>query len=662
VLKFVFDDSPLLSCKVKEVVVLASHSLLNRLFHNEIGRPTFHIFIKYIALTMLIIYPIASIQAFFFYDDTSPTFFLAPTLASLIIGSLLANAALLKYQLQHKSEQFRAIADLAQEFTYLRSTDGRYEYISPSCIDLTGYDQQTFYDTPNLMNQLIHPDDMAIWKRHMHSVNNNGTPESFDLRLLSKDGSTVWFNHTCMPVSDKENQQIGVRSTNLDITKRKKIEEKLSYQSLHDDLTGLFNRREFKRLIQEMLTSNVHDKTEHALCYIDLDQFKVVNDTCGHAAGDEMLRQLSVVLKKVIRASDTLARLGGDEFGILMTNCAIEDAYQIASLLQTEIQNYYFQFEEHRFRVTGSIGLVPIVGRGSTLTGLLKDADAACYMAKDSGRNRIHVYHIDDEDLTQRHSEMQWVKRIQQALTEDRFCLYAQSIESLNNSDKMHYELLIRMQDEHGRIVPPGAFLPAAERYNLIVQVDRWVIDNAFRLLEENPRILDEVDFISINLSGHSLTDVGVLDFIISKLKQYSVDGNRFCFEITETAAISHLLLAENFIIELKKFGCRFALDDFGSGLSSFGYLKNLPVDYLKIDGVFVKDMMEDKIDYAMVKAINQIGHIMGMQTIAEFVEHDKTKHMLKEMGVDYAQGYAIHKPQPFHEILKLTLNNVSDS
>jgi EAL domain-containing protein (putative c-di-GMP-specific phosphodiesterase class I) len=257
---------------------------------------------------------------------------------------------------------------------------------------------------------------------------------------------------------------------------------------------------------------------------------------------------------------------------------------------------------------------------------------------------------------------MQWVNRIQQALTENRFCLYAQSIESLKESDKTHYELLIRMQDEQGGIIPPGAFLPAAERYNLIVQIDRWVIANAFRLLAENPIFVGNIDFISINLSGHSLTDDSVLAFIVSKLNQHRVEGSKFCFEITETAAISNLLMAENFIRELKEFGCQFALDDFGSGLSSFGYLKNLPVDYLKIDGIFVKDMMEDKIDYAMVKSIHEIGHIMGMQTIAEFVESDEIKDMLSELGVDYAQGYAIHKPQAFQEILKLTLNNAKEN
>ncbi|MFT6987906.1 MAG: EAL domain-containing protein (putative c-di-GMP-specific phosphodiesterase class I) [Psychromonas sp.] len=257
---------------------------------------------------------------------------------------------------------------------------------------------------------------------------------------------------------------------------------------------------------------------------------------------------------------------------------------------------------------------------------------------------------------------MQWVNRIQKALAENRFCLYAQSIESLKDSNKAHYELLVRMQDVNGGIIPPGAFLPSAERYNLIVQLDLWVIDKTFCLLHLNPSFLDKVDFISINLSGHSLTDESVLEFIILKFSQYKIDGKKFCFEITETAAISHIVVAERFILALKKLGCKFALDDFGSGLSSFGYLKNLPVDYLKIDGIFVKDMMEDKIDHAMVKAIHEIGHIMGMQTIAEFVENKGIKAMLSELGVDYAQGYGIHRPQPFEEILGLLSHNQSAS
>jgi len=477
-----------------------------------------------------------------------------------------------------------------------------------------------------------------------------------------KDGTTFWNEFEVTPIANETGWYTHWISVQRDVTQRKLVEEKLNYQSSHDELTGLVNRREFERRAEELLASIVDGRSEHAACYIDLDQFKVVNDTCGHAAGEELLRQLGALLKNSIRKGDTLSRLGGDEFGVLIKNCSTENSFKVASYIKSIIEDYRFIYEGQSFRVSASIGLVPIFDSKTTLSRLMKNADAACYLAKDYGRNRIHIYNENNEDLTLRHGEMQWVNRIQKALAENRFCLYAQSIESLKDHNKLHYELLIRMQDVNGVIIPPGAFLPAAERYNLIVQLDLWVIEKAFCLLRLHPSFLNKVDFISINLSGHSLTDESVLTFIISKFKQYNMDAKKFCFEITETAAISHILIAERFILELKKLGCKFALDDFGSGLSSFGYLKSLPIDYLKIDGVFVKDIVEDKIDYAMVKAINEIGHTIGMQTIAEFVKSQGIKEILTELGVDFAQGYSIHRPQPFEEILGLLSRNQSAS
>ncbi len=440
----------------------------------------------------------------------------------------------------------------------------------------------------------------------------------------------------------------------LDITERKKGEAKLSYQSSHDALTGLINRREFERRTERLLSSIKQVKAEHALCYMDLDQFKVVNDTCGHAAGDELLRQLGTVLQEVVRHRDTLARLGGDEFGVLMEHCPLDDAHRVATAIQTAIQDFHFLWEGRSFRVGASMGLVPITNTTPNLTELLKGADAACYMAKDKGRNRIHVHHRDDKALSARHGEMQWVSRLQHALAENRFCLYAQAIAPLNNSQERHYELLVRMLDEEGNLVPPGAFLPAAERYNLITQLDKWVVENAFLALKANPAFLEQINFISINLSGQSLADADFLNFVVEQFHDHEIDGEKICFEITETAAISNLSKADHFISELRQFGCRFALDDFGSGLSSFGYLKSLPVDYLKIDGLFVKDMVNDPIDHAMVKSINEIGQVMGMQTIAEFVENDEIKGMLREIGVNYAQGYGIHKPEPLDKLMGL--------
>lgn len=527
-------------------------------------------------------------------------------------------------------------------------------YFSPIWKTMLGYTDDELVDATSLVfASMVHPDDKRdVFLELDNLLNEISQDYEIEFRLRHKLGHYIYIHSHATAVRDEHNKIVRVVGTHLDVSERKRAEVQLSYQSSHDELTGLFNRREFERRAEELLENCVGFGYKHALCYIDLDQFKVVNDTCGHAAGDELLRQLGAVLKKLIRKGDTFGRLGGDEFGVLIKNCAIQEAFTIASSIKSIIEDYQFIYEGQGFRVSASMGLVPIIDAETTLSRLLKNADAACYMAKDYGRNRIHIFSVNDEELAQRHGEMQWVNRIQQALTENRFCLYAQSIESLKDSKKLHYEILIRLQEADGVIVPPGAFLPAAERYNLSVQLDRWVINKTLSLLSLNPNFLNNMDFISVNLSGHSLTDESVLQFIIAKFRQYKIDGKKLCFEITETAAISNMVMAEQFIMELKKFGCQFALDDFGSGLSSFAYLKNLPVDYLKIDGIFVKDMAQDKIDFAMVKAIHEVGHIMGMQTIAEFVEHSTTKEKLRELGVDYAQGYAIHKPQAFEEIL----------
>jgi diguanylate cyclase (GGDEF)-like protein/PAS domain S-box-containing protein len=439
----------------------------------------------------------------------------------------------------------------------------------------------------------------------------------------------------------------------LDISKRKEVEKLLSYQASHDNLTGLVNRREFERRAERMIKSSKEDKKEHAFCFMDLDQFKVVNDRCGHAAGDELLRQLTTTLQKVVRKRDTLARLGGDEFGLLMEICTLEEACRVATIMQDTIQDFQFLHENNSHRVGVSMGLVPISFSTANLNELMKEADAACYLAKDKGRNRIHVHHSDDSEIVQRQGEMQWVMKINQALDENRFCIYAQTITPLDNSAGLHYEMLIRMLDEKGDVIPPGAFLPAAERYNLISKIDYWVIMHVFDLLKNNPIFMEEIEFVSINLSGQSLTSSEIQTLVTSLLQKPDFAADKICFEITETAAISNLNQAMKFITTLRGLGCRFALDDFGSGLSSFAYLKNLPVDYLKIDGMFVKDIADDRIDHAMVKSINEIGHVMGMKTIAEFVENDLIRGMLKEIGVDYGQGYGIAKPEPIENLLK---------
>jgi len=385
--------------------------------------------------------------------------------------------------------------------------------------------------------------------------------------------------------------------------------------------------------------------------FLDLDQLKVVNDTCGHAAGDELIRQISRVLRSRLREDDTLARLGGDEFGVLLHDCSPEHAARIAETLRQTVSELPFAWRSRSFKVSASIGLVNITQEMNSVTEVLRAVDAACYMAKEKGRNRLQVYHPDDKDLALRHGQMEWISQIHRAIEHNRFRLYAQKIVSIQNTNEtgIHVELLIRMLDDRGNVVPPMAFIPAAERYNLMPTIDRWVIRSAFeaisRLRKESP---SAVSMCAINLSGASLGDDHLLSFVCEQFRITGIAYSTICFEITETAAIANLAKATSFIHELRQLGCAFSLDDFGAGMSSFAYLKHLPVDFVKIDGGFVKNMTTDPIDLAMVEAINHIGHVMGKKTIAEFVEDKKTLASLRNIGVDFAQGFGIATPQQF--------------
>jgi diguanylate cyclase (GGDEF)-like protein len=438
-----------------------------------------------------------------------------------------------------------------------------------------------------------------------------------------------------------------------DVTRTHDLSEKITYQSQHDSLTGLANRSDFDRRVNELVALAHLDNSVHALCYLDLDQFKVVNDTCGHIAGDELLRQLGDLLRKNIRRHDFVARLGGDEFGILMYNCSLDEALQASDKIRFMIRNFQFFWENKSYSIGVSIGVSSISAASGNAEDPLTEADAACYAAKDKGRNRVHVSRPDDEELALRHGEMQWVSKIQEGLEQNKFCLYGQPIVPIaKNEHGMHFETLVRYRNDQGQIIPPGAFLPAAERYNLAPALDRLVIGNLFEWIAKKPGFLDNLSVCSVNLSGVSLSDETMLTFISEQFKMWSIPTHKICFEITETAAIANLSYATKFIHHLKECGCLFSLDDFGSGLSSFAYLKNLPVDYLKIDGLFVKDIVDDKVDFGMVRAINEIGHIMGKKTIAEFVENEPIFNLLNELGVDYAQGYGLSEPVPLEKLV----------
>ena len=439
---------------------------------------------------------------------------------------------------------------------------------------------------------------------------------------------------------------------------RKQTEEKLhgmasimSYRATHDALTNLINRREFDVRLGSALKTAHRDDDHHALCYMDLDQFKVVNDTCGHIAGDELLKQISSQLQLAIRESDTLARLGGDEFGVLLWECPLDNAKKIAESLLDVVKSFRFIWEGKLFEIGVSIGLVPITKDVVSISDVLRAADSACYVAKDLGRNRLHIYQHDDTELAKRHGEMQVVTEITQALEQDRFVLYRQSIVPLNSAAKKcnHYELLVRMVDSNNKLLQPEGFIKAAERYNLMPSIDRWVIKKAFSDLTEmykSGEVKKEDDLVcSINLSGTTLSDDGFIGFMHEMVETYQLPAKAVCFEITETAAITNIAKAMKFISEFKEQGFLFALDDFGAGLSSYSYLKNLPVDYIKIDGKFVSEIHNDPLNQSIVESINQVGHTMGIKTIAEWVDSEDVQNMLKKIGVDYAQGFAIDKP-----------------
>ena len=433
--------------------------------------------------------------------------------------------------------------------------------------------------------------------------------------------------------------------------------ERLSWQASHDALTGLVNRREFEIRLGTALDKLSRRPGEHSLMFLDLDQFKVVNDTCGHAAGDQLLKQTSTLLHETLGVSGLLARLGGDEFGVLLENCDANSAIGMAERLRLAVQELRFVWNGHVFSISASVGLVH-VAQADAMEETLRSADMACYMAKEKGRNRVQVYHPSDAELVERVGEMAWVQRIRNGLDEQRFCLFAQEIRSINKDepDRSCVELLLRLHDEDGKLVQPGSFIPAAERYGLMPLIDRWVVRNAFTLLASRLNSSEPVQLSScaINLSGATLSDDDFIDYVRRQFDLYRIPPGMICFEITETSAIANLSSAKRFIQALKKLGCRFSLDDFGTGMSSFSYLKHLPVDYIKIDGSFVTEMLNSKVDRAMVESIAHIARVMGKRTVAEFVESNEILQALREIGVDYGQGYAIGKPAPFETMYPL--------
>ena len=431
----------------------------------------------------------------------------------------------------------------------------------------------------------------------------------------------------------------------------RELYEVLEEVSLTDPLTGIANRAHFEKRL-ELLLANSDPEEQHAVCFLDLDRFKIVNDSCGHAAGDKLLRQISELFSETVRSIDLVARIGGDEFAILLEDCPPAQARRIADTFREVVDNYQFLWENQPFNIGVSIGIVPFTPGESHMSDILSAADTACYVAKENGRNRVHYYRPDDRELNQRRSEMRWATRISRALDNDQFELFSQPIYPtiISSSAETMHEILLWMIDEDGTRISPGQFIPAAERFNLMDAIDRWVITTLCKRINQDRTRGHETPTFAVNLSGQSLSDEGFLHFLIDTLDTLNTPTEHLCFEITETAAIVNLRLATRLISILKGMGVRFSLDDFGSGLSSFTYLKNLQVDYVKIDGSFVRGMTTNPVDHKMVRAIYQMALTMDIETIAECVENEETYSMLQDIGVDYVQGYYTGRPKPLDQ------------
>jgi diguanylate cyclase (GGDEF)-like protein/PAS domain S-box-containing protein len=464
--------------------------------------------------------------------------------------------------------------------------------------------------------------------------------------MIRRDGNELYVESTAAPIRDGVGKVVGAVLVFHDVSESRELNRKLSYHASHDALTGLVNRREFESRIERCLKSARAQEGSYALCHLDLDQFKMINDSCGHAAGDTLLGQMGALLKSKIRWRDTLSRLGGDEYGVLLESASLEDALRTAEVLRETVKGFRFEWEDRVFKLSASVGVVPITADNEDVASILSAAEGACAAAKEQGRNRVHSFAENDIELMRRRRETQWAARISAALDDGRFELYRMPIMSLKHREEgEHYEILVRMRDEQGKIISPDHFIAAAERYNITPAIDRWVIENTFRWLVSEADERERLLMCAINLSGQSLGDDKFLPFIIEQFQKSGLDASKICFEITETSAVASFSQANRFIRSLKELGCKFSLDDFGTGMSSFNYLKQFPVDYLKIDGSFVRGILNDPIDREMVRSINEIGRLTGKLVIAEFAENPEIIETLRQLGVDYAQGYGIAQP-----------------
>lgn len=579
--------------------------------------------------------------------------FLGGAIASVLLGLLvwtglrtraraLAMAVEMSSKYRESEERFRALNELLPALVLLARADGRLVYANRAArtrlalfpVDAVAQSLPSVLAQPDLLEQASAFDD-----QHPQLLNQR-------VELCGVEGKVIWATLSLSRIEiDGEPHLLALAN---DISELHELTERLEHQASHDDLTGLHNRRYFYDCVDAAIAAQMETATPAALLYLDLDQFKLINDACGHAAGDAFLIQIAARLRSMVRAQDALARLGGDEFGVLMPDASREEAAELAEILRTRTEADVFSWDNRAYRVSASIGVVLIEHAGMSRREVLSMADTACYLAKDSGRNRVHFSTGEDAETVHRQTQMEWVNQVRRALAEDRFLLDYQELQDLRGgrTDDSVIEVLVRMRMEDGRIVLPGAFIPAAEQFSLMPALDRWVVETVLANFGSLHPSGSALTLCAINLSVTTIDDPNFVAFVLDAIARHNVPPEKLCFEITETAVIAGISRVLGFMQELHAVGCRFALDDVGAGMASFGYLKNLPVDILKIDGSFVRDMQADPVSLSMVRALTQIGHQLGLEVIAEWVGSERDLELLREVGVDYVQGYAVHRPE----------------
>lgn len=571
-----------------------------------------------------------------------------------LIGSLVNIHSERSSRVQLQQEKDKAIATLNSivDAVITTNADGIIEYENSAAERLTGLSSSESRGQP--IDKVI-----EFYKEHSTSAIEN--PARKCLRsgdrmkqkiyadMLDKDGTRYTVQVMATPLVRKDGQVFGSVLVLNDVTNIRVLSRRLKYQASHDILTKLINRSEFEKRVRNAIDIAHNEEGNSAVLYIDLDRFKLINDICGHAAGDELLKQVAKLLRTIVGEKSSVARMGGDEFAVLIEDVYFSEAEKVAKKILKDLAAYRFSWSEKSFSIECSIGIAEIRPTCDGLTYILNAVDSACYLAKESGRNCMRKYSEGDDTIIERKGQERWIQHFDKALETDSLVLYGQRIVSLakDKPQSNSIEVLVRMLDDDGSIIPPNAFLPAVERFDRAYKLDRWIIERVFKYIHENKSAVKELNKISINLSGQSVAEDDLLPFIQDKARQYRINSKKVCFEVTETAAIANLSTAIDLITELKDQGFLFALDDFGSGLSSFAYLKTLPVDFLKIDGIFVKDMQTDKVNYAMVKAIHEMSAVLDKQTIAEYVENEAVVELLTEIGVDYGQGFFLGKPEP---------------